>query len=534
MSGRDDILQPLNLRSQKRSARRRDPVHPTLFLLAQRRARNFDHQLLIHQFLQVVVQRARTRPVTPLRLPRDLLNDPVAVKVFCCQRKKNMQRSCRERGVRLRFVLHGRISTISNRDYACKLFRKRTKPTPQRILFPSMKLLLISAMLIFNTLAHAADSTLRRLDRTTIPTVQVEALARRILTENHITGAQIAVLNDGRLVWSAAFGLRDREHQLPMQTSTTTWAASITKSVFATYVMQLVEQNQLSLDQPIARLLPQPLDSYEEYRASAADLVRDPRWSIVTPRMLLSHTSGLANFAIFEPDKKMHLHFAPGTRFAYSGEGLNLLQFVIEQQQHKPLSTLMQQALFTPLGMDHTSMVWQERLASNLADRYDPDGKFIGHTRRDHARAAGSMTTSIDDLVRFTTALLNGRVLKPASFTTMLTPVIRIDALHQFPTFEEAKGEEGPALGLAYGLGWGLLTHTHFGPAFFKEGHGDGAQNYMICFTRHRDCMILLTNSDNGELAFRPLLEGIFGDTVTPWTWEGYTSEGILASREHK
>ena len=49
--------------------------------------------------------------------------------------------------------------------------------------------------------------------------------------------------------------------------------------------------------------------------------------------MLLSHTSGLANFAFIEPDKKMHLHFKPGTQSVYSGEGINLVQFVIEQQK---------------------------------------------------------------------------------------------------------------------------------------------------------------------------------------------------------
>ena len=55
--------------------------------------------------------------------------------------------------------------------------------------------------------------------------------------------------------------------------------------------------------------------------------------------MLLAHTSGLANFAFIEPDKKMHLHFKPGTRFAHSGEGLNLVQFVIEQQKGTGHST---------------------------------------------------------------------------------------------------------------------------------------------------------------------------------------------------
>jgi hypothetical protein len=60
-------------------------------------------------------------------------------------------------------------------------------------------------------------------------------------------------------------------------------------------------------------------------------------------------------------------------------------------------------------------------------------------------------------------------------------------------------------------VGWGLLTRTRFGPAFFKEGHGDSAQNYMICFERRKACMILLTNSDNGELVFRALLEKNMG-----------------------
>jgi hypothetical protein len=60
--------------------------------------------------------------------------------------------------------------------------------------------------------------------------------------------------------------------------------------------------------------------------------------------------------------------------------------------------------------------------------------------------------------------------------------------------------------------------------------HVTGAQTYLICFERGQACMILLTNSDNGELAFRTLLEGIFGDTVAPGEWEGYTPGFIAAS----
>lgn len=371
----------------------------------------------------------------------------------------------------------------------------------------------------------------RRLDGSKISITEADAFARKTLEAAHVTGAQIAVLDRGRLVWSAAYGLRRVEPALPMDRETTTWAASITKSVFGTYVMQLVERGEFSLDVPVAKQLSKPLDSYEAYRESGSALVAEPGWPAVTPRMLLAHTSGLANFATLEPDKKMHLHFAPGTKFQYSGEGINLAQFVIEQQKGRPLDQLMQEALFTPLGMTRTGLIYRTEFAANVADRYDEAGHFSAQTKRFPARAAGSMTTSAEDLARFASALLEGKILKPETRKAMLRPFIQIRSLHQFPSAaNEPEGTEGAAVGLAYGAGWGLLTHTRFGPAFFKEGHGDGAQNYMICFTDRQACMILLTNSDNGERAFRPLLEKILGDTVTPWEWERYVFPAIPAA----
>jgi CubicO group peptidase (beta-lactamase class C family) len=298
--------------------------------------------------------------------------------------------------------------------------------------------------------------------------------------------------------------------------------------------MQLVERGEFDLDTPIAKQLPKPLDQYEPYRETASLLVQDPQWPLVTPRMLLAHTSGLLNFAFLEPDKKMHIRFAPGSRFSYSGEGINLLQFVIEQKKQRPLDALMQEAIFTPLGMTRTGMIFRHEFESDIADRFDAAGKFHAKTRRSPARAAGSMTSTADDLARFASALFAGKIVTTTTQRKMFEPVIAIHTLHQFAVApNEPEGEEAKRVGLAYGAGWGLLTRTPYGPAFFKEGHGDGAQNYMICFERRQACMIILTNSDNGELAFRPLLEGIFGDTVTPWEWEGYTPEYIAQSRKN-
>lgn len=388
---------------------------------------------------------------------------------------------------------------------------------------------------VFSVAWSQTANQIRRLDGSTFSARDADAFARKTLEAAHVTGAQIAVLNRGHLVWSSAYGLRHRNPDLPMDRETTTWAASITKSVFATYVMQLVERGEFDLDRPIASQLTKPLNEYEPYRETASEIVKDPAWPTVTPRMLLSHTSGLANFAFLEPDKKMHLRFRPGTQFLYSGEGINLVQFVIEQQKHRPLDELMQEAIFTPLRMTRTGIIYRKEFEADVADRYDIHEQFRSQTRRFPARAAGSMTTSADDLARFAAALLDGKILRNSTRAAMLHPVFRIRTLHEFAVrANEGEGSDAIDAGLAYGIGWGLLTHTRFGPAFFKEGHGDGAQNYMICFERQKSCMILLTDSDNGELAFRPLLETILGDTVTPWEWEGYTPAYIEENRKQQ
>lgn len=373
---------------------------------------------------------------------------------------------------------------------------------------------------------------IERLDGSRITAAEADAFAKRTLAENNVTGAQLAILNRGRLVWSAAYGLRRREPPLPMRTDTNIWAASITKAVFGTYVMTLAEKGTLALDVPLAEQLKKPLEAYEAYRETSSLLVQDPRWRKVTPRMLMAHTSGLANFSFLEPDKKLRLHFDPGTQYRYSGEGINLVQLLVEEKAGQTLDKAMEEAIFRPLGMTRTGMTFREDFAENVADRYGADQQFLAQTRRFPARAAGSMATTVEDLARFASGLLAGKLLKPESHAEMLKPFIHIRTVHQFPVAgDEAEGEEAIRVGLAYGVGWGLLTKTPFGRAFFKEGHGDGAQTYMICFERRGDCMILLTNSDNGELAFRPLLETLLGNTVTPWEWEGYTSEYIQRSR---
>jgi CubicO group peptidase (beta-lactamase class C family) len=166
----------------------------------------------------------------------------------------------------------------------------------------------------------AADPTsLRRLDGSRLPLSEANRIAQTELDRAKVTGAQIVILDRGQVVWRYAHGLRRVEGNLPMQTNTNTWAASITKGVFSVYAMQLVERGVISLDTPLASQLSQPLTSYPAYKDSATAIVNDPNWPKVTPRHLLSHTSSLHNFAFLEPDQKLHLHSTPGSIYRYSG-----------------------------------------------------------------------------------------------------------------------------------------------------------------------------------------------------------------------
>ena len=108
-----------------------------------------------------------------------------------------------------------------------------------------MKRLAFSILLLscssLPAVSSSKDTSIQRLDGSRITVAEAERFAQKTLDEAHVTGAQIAVLQHGNRVWVHSFGLRNKEKNLPMNNDTTTWAASITKSVFASFVMQMVE-----------------------------------------------------------------------------------------------------------------------------------------------------------------------------------------------------------------------------------------------------------------------------------------------------
>jgi CubicO group peptidase (beta-lactamase class C family) len=238
--------------------------------------------------------------------------------------------------------------------------------------------------------------------------------------------------------------------------------------------------------------------------------------------MLLDHTSGFPNWRFFTEDKKLHIYFTPGSRFAYSGEGIDLAQMVVEIVTGKSVDELMNARLFQPLGMTRTSMVWEPRFEDNLANGYDEQGKSLGPQRRKYADAAGGMQTTLDDYARLVQAVLDGRIPDAHSREQMLGPQIEIFSAHEFPTLDSATSDAADrAIRLSYGLGWGLFW-TPYGEAFFKEGHDEGWRHYVVCFDKQKSGILIMTNSSNGEDIYDGLLRTLLRDSFTPLEWEGF------------
>jgi CubicO group peptidase (beta-lactamase class C family) len=237
--------------------------------------------------------------------------------------------------------------------------------------------------------------------------------------------------------------------------------------------------------------------------------------------MCLAHTAGFPNWRWFEPDQKLRVKFKPGIRYSYSGEGLVYLQVVLEKMTGKPLEALMQEKLFRPLGMTRSSYTWQPAFEADYVLGHKTNGELYEKDKDNEARSASTLETTLDDYTSFTRAVLQNKLLKPATTREMFSPQIRISSVKQFGPLSQRDTTANEAIALGYGLGWGLLQ-SPYGTGAFKEGHGDGFQHYSILFPEKGIDIIILSNSDNGNSIFKELLEIALGDTYTPWYWQNY------------
>src|SRR6185436_11052410 len=130
-------------------------------------------------------------------------------------------------------------------------------------------------------------------------------------------GAAIALVADAKLLWSRGFGVKDRTTNAPVDADTVFEFGSVSKTVFAYAAMKACEKGIINLDTPLTKYTTDRL------------VVGDPRLDQITPRHVLSHTTGFQNWR--SKSDPLKIQFTPGSRWGYSGEGYWYLQSVLTQ-----------------------------------------------------------------------------------------------------------------------------------------------------------------------------------------------------------
>ncbi len=325
-------------------------------------------------------------------------------------------------------------------------------------------------------------------------TTPTAAALTTLMQKAGVPGMQLVYVRDGRVL-AYALGQRTAGQPAAVNTTTTFEAASLGKAVLAYVALRLLDRGVLALDKPLLAYAPYP-------RLQGA-----PNADKITARMVLGHTTGLPNWAINPTTPEwatapLRLKYAPDSCWSYSGEGYVFLQKTLEQLTGKSFETLAREEVFGPLGMQHSSFVWQARFAANAASGHDGQSQPVAISHFPAAYGAFSLFSTAADYSRFLQAMMMGRGLKPATAQLLRTPA------------NEARRYGQPATAtdpfIAWACGVGLAT-TSRGLAQWQWGDNGSFKGLYMTLPDEKESLIFLTNSSNGPKMTDDLLRLFFG-----------------------
>ena len=336
---------------------------------------------------------------------------------------------------------------------------------------------------------------------------RLEKVIPQLMTEGDVPGLSVLLIEDGKVFWQRGFGLENAQTKKPVDENTVFEAASLSKPVFAYGVLKLVDAGKLDLDTPLTKYLP------------GAYVENDARLNQITARFVLSHRTGFPNWR--PRGGELKIHFTPGERFSYSGEGFVYLQKVVERLTGEPLDAYMKKAVFGPLGMTSSSYVWQTAYEARKAFGHDRFGNVTDQRKPMEANAAASLNTTPQDYAKFVIAVMQGTGLKKETARLMLTPQIKVNEGCQ----NCVNNKPGPlSTNISWGLGWGL-QQTKDGESFWHWGDSNNdVQCYIVAYPKQKLGLVVFTDSGNGHSIIPEIINEAIGGEQPAVGWLGYES----------
>jgi CubicO group peptidase (beta-lactamase class C family) len=316
-----------------------------------------------------------------------------------------------------------------------------------------------------------------------------------------VSGIVTLVATKDRILHLAAVGESDLATGRKLAVGDYFWIASMSKPMTAVGVAILADEGKLSFDDPVEKYLPEFHGLWMVQEQSATRRVLVPSPGPITLRQLLTHTSGLGEYAVTDPHwtlaemvrmlSREPLRFAPGSRWAYSTAGIDTLGRVIEVVSGQPFAQFMQTRVFDPLGMTHITFWLTPEQAQHYARSYirNPQtGKLeetvihymYGGAVTDHARPAlggAGLFAPAEDVAKFYQMALNGgelngrRILRASTLAEMTRP---------------QTGDLRARPGMPWGLGFCVITdptqltaNRTYSPGSFGHGGAFGTSSWV-------------------------------------------------------
>lgn len=354
-----------------------------------------------------------------------------------------------------------------------------------------MKLLLISFLLLAVCVSGVPVGKAQGEKEQSV-FAQVEKAALDELKRTNIPGAALAIVRGDKIIFAKGFGVSSVETGVPVTPDTLFRIGSVTKMFTATALITLAEQGKIKLNEPVGNY--------------AKGL--NPLLSRLTAHQLLSHTAGIVDRVIdFGPQDETALATTirtwgedyiltePGRLFSYANPGYALAGMVIEEVGGSPYATIMNDLVFKPLEMSHTTFRPTMAMTYPLAQGHNAFGNTPARVARPFANNTvfwpdGFMFSSVNDLARFAIAVINkgqveGRQVIPPSILAKLTePYADTISL-----YENAK------------YGYGFFIRVYRGARVFEHG---GAISGFGCLIRiapdHKFAIISVGNKTDEAL----------------------------------
>jgi len=340
-----------------------------------------------------------------------------------------------------------------------------------------------AAILAIATLATIAVSaqTPNRPALQSLAPADLDAFIARTVADQHAIGVTVGVMQDGKVIFNKGYGLANTARNTPVTTSTLFAVGSVTKQFTCAIALQLEQEGKLSFDDRVSR-----------YRADFGHA------NEITLRDLGNHVSGYRDYYPLDfVDRPMAkeiaeddllktftgkpLDFPPGSRYSYSNTGYLLLGQIASLVSRKPFDQLLQERIFTPLGMTLTRFE-PARGAAGLAEGYTQYGLGPAEVAIPEGRgwigAAGGIWSTPDDLLKWDLALMDGKVINAKSWKAMTMPRELTGGRSSNYGCGQQLRDRGP-----------LLVLVHSGGV-----SGFGARNAMIPATR--SAVVVMANAD--------------------------------------